>query len=101
SCTQASSSFWATLRVEKICPPQELLAKRPVETLDLARRGGRRRGGQAMRDAVLPADLVEEDLGGSETESGREDLAVVGEDLFGHPVALEGLGEESTDRPGR
>ncbi len=53
-----------------------------------------------MGDAVLPADLVEEDLDRSDREATGEDLAVVGEDLFGHPVALEGLGQEATDRSG-
>src|SRR6202012_5248032 len=67
--------------------------------LDLA--GGRRRGrrGEAMGDAVLPADLVEEDLRRGKPEAVGEDLAVVGEDLFGDAVAFERLGEEGADSP--
>ncbi len=38
---------------------------------------------------------------GLEPESVGEDLAVVGEDLLGHAVALEGLGQEAADRPSR
>jgi len=54
--------------------------------------------GEAMRDAVLPADLVEEHLDGLEREAAGEDLAIVGQDLLGHPVALKSLGQEATDR---
>ena len=36
-----------------------------------------------------------------QAEAAGEDLAVVGQDLLGHPVALEGLDEEPADRPGR
>ncbi len=68
---------------------EELLAEGPVEPLHFARCGRRCRGGQAVGDAVLPTDLVEEHLGGLEAEPVGEDLAIVGEDLFGDPVALE------------
>ena len=37
---------------------------------------------------------------GVEPEAVGEDLAVVGQDLLGDAVALEGLGEEPADRPG-
>lgn len=53
-----------------------------------------------MGDPVLPADVVEEDFGGLEGETIGEDLAVVGQHLFGDTVAGQGLGEEAADRPG-
>jgi len=51
-----------------------------------------------MRNAVLPADLVEEDLGWGEAIAVREDLAVVGQHLLGHAITLEGRHEVGTDR---
>jgi hypothetical protein len=44
-------------------------------------------------DPVLPADPIEQDLGVLVPEPPREDLAVVGEDLLGHAVAGERLGD--------
>ena len=72
-----------------------------METLDLAvgARGAWR--GEAMRDAVLPADLVEEHLGGGEAIAVGEDLAVVGEHFVWHAVALEGLDEMGAHRSGQ
>src|SRR5947208_2470139 len=56
--------------------------------------------GEAVADAVLSTDLVEQHLGGLDPEAVGEDLAVVGEDLLWHPVALEGLGEEAAHSSG-
>ena len=70
---------------------QELGAQGAVETLDLAGRGRRAGRGEPMGDAVLPADLVEQHLGLRPAEPAGEHLAVVGEDLLGHPVAAQGL----------
>src|SRR5438132_12476103 len=53
-----------------------------------------------MRDAVLPADPVEQDLDGLGTEPPGEDLAVIGEDLIRDPVALQGGGEDAAHRLG-
>lgn len=41
---------------------EPLTAQRQVEPLDRASRGGRDRGGEPVGDAVLAADLVEQDL---------------------------------------
>src|SRR5918994_5774029 len=68
---------------------QELLTQALVESFDLARRGGRTHGGVTMRDAVLPADSVEQHLYGLRPEPAGEYLAVVGQDLVGDPVASE------------
>src|SRR5436190_22070555 len=56
--------------------------------------------GEAVADAVLSTDLVEQHLGGLDPEAVGEDLAVVGEDLLWHPVALEGLDEEAAHSSG-
>jgi len=83
-------------------PGQELLTQCAMEALDLARCRGRGGSGEAMGDAVLTADLVEEDLARGQAEAVGEDLPVVGEDLFGNAVVLEGLDEQSAHgAPGR
>ena len=57
--------------------------------------------GQTLNDPVLPADPLEKDLDRVGTEPAGEDLAVVGQDLVGHPVAAHGVGEHPAHRPGR
>ncbi len=52
-----------------------------------------------MDDAVLPADLVEQHLGGREAKAVGEHLAVIGEDFFGDSVAGQRTDEGHT--PGR
>jgi hypothetical protein len=46
-------------------------------------------------------DLVEEHLGGFQAEPVGEDLAVVGQDLLGHPVAFQRSPEVAAHGPGR
>jgi len=63
--------------------------------------GRRADSGVSVRDAVLAADPVEQDLHGQGTEAAREDLAVVGQDLIGDTVAVQrccedGLPDEPT-----
>jgi hypothetical protein len=59
-----------------------------VETLDLSRRGRCANRRQAMRDSVLAAQSIEQDLDGVQTESPGEDLAVVGQHLVWDSKAL-------------
>ena len=54
----------------------------------------------SVGDPVLPADPVEQDLDGLGSEPAREDLAVVGEDLVGDPVATKRGREHRTHRLG-
>ena len=72
-------------QIRKYSAGQELLAKRPVKELDLARGGRTPRGGEQMVDSVLPADPVEQHLGVLGAEAAGEDLAVVRQDLLGTP----------------
>ena len=51
-----------------------------------------------MDDAVLSADLVEEDLDRGQAKAVGKHLAVVSQNFLGHPVVLEGGGEEPADR---
>ena len=53
-----------------------------------------------MLYAVLPADPVEEHLALARSEAGGEHLAVVGEDLVGHPITAHSQSQSFTDRPG-
>src|SRR5579863_4417704 len=55
---------------------QKLLAQGAMEAFHFPRGGGRTRCGEDVLDAVLPTDLVEEDLGGREPEAIGEDLAI-------------------------
>jgi len=64
------------LQRTRIPSGEELHPKSAVEALDLVGGGRGSRCGEAVDDAVLPADLVEEDLSGGETEATGEDLAV-------------------------
>jgi hypothetical protein len=90
SRTQASA--WAASTEAKTPADEELGPQRLVETLELAR-GGRRAGRrEQVADAVLPAYAVEEHLAGAGAEAPGEDLAVVGEDLIGHPMRAHGQG---------
>ena len=79
----------------------ELAAQGAVPPLDLAGRGGAGGLGEDVGDPVLAADLVEEHLGVVAPEAPGEDLAVVGQDLLGHPPAREGGHEVLTDRARR
>ena len=79
-------------------PQQELLAKGPVEPLDLAGGGGAPGSGQQMVDPVLPADPIEQDLDVFDPEPTGEHLSVIGQDLLGYPVAAHGLGEVGAHR---
>jgi hypothetical protein len=72
-----------------------------VEAFYLARRGRRVGSGEAVLDPVFVTDPVEEHRSWSRAESGREDLAIVGEDLVRGTVLLEGEEKGVTDRPGR
>ncbi len=72
-----------------------------MEALHLAGGGGRAGRGEQMTDAVLPAYAVKEHLPATGAEPPGEDLAVVGEDLVGDPVAAQGFGESLAHRPGR
>ena len=76
--------------VPAVVVDEELVPIGPVEALHLARRGRRVRGGQAVLDAVVVADPVEEHRSWSWAESSGEDLAVVGEDLVGGTVCAAG-----------
>ena len=73
------------------------MTKRAMETFDLAGRRGRERGREEVVDAVVATESVEEDLSGSESETVREDLAVVRQDLLGRAVFLEGRREVPAD----
>jgi hypothetical protein len=76
---------------------QQLAAQRLVEALDLA--GGGRAGGlgEAVGDAVVAADPVEQDLAAA-AEAVGELLAVVGEDLVGDAVAAQRFDQRQADR---
>jgi hypothetical protein len=80
---------------------KELLAHGLVEPLDLA--GGRRRirRSEDVADPVVMTDPVEEHHRGLGRTLAGEDLAVVGEDLLGDPVAAQGLDQRITDGLGR
>src|SRR5664280_2366972 len=80
---------------------EKLVPVGPVEALDLAGRCRRVRGGQSVLDPVVVADPVEEHRSRSRAESGREDLAIVREDLVRGAVLLQSEGEGVTDRLGR
>lgn len=69
---------------------EELLAQRPVKAFKLARRRWRERGRQEVVDLVVATYSVEQHFSGREAETIGEDLAVVGENLFGRAVVLEG-----------
>ena len=70
-----------------------------MEALDLAGRGRLPHAGEAVGDALLAADAVEEDLGRPRSVAAGEDLAVVGQDLVGDAVALKGGEEHAADGP--
>lgn len=55
----------------------------------------------AVRDFVLAADPIEQNLDRPGPEAPGEDLAVVGEDLIGDPPPTKGLGEHGAHRLGR
>ena len=80
---------------------QALLLQGLVEPLDLARRRGRTRGGEQMADPVLRTDPVEQHGAVTRAEASGEDLAVVGEDGFGHTVGLHGAAQGVAHRLGR
>src|SRR5688500_19030273 len=63
-------------RLERLMTIEQLTAQRQVESLDLARSGRGRRLGEPVRDRVLPADLVEQDLPAL-TDPIRELFAIV------------------------
>ncbi len=89
-------------RFERRYVVEELLTQGPVETLDLAGRGGRTRLGAPLGDAVLPADPLEEHLDRLRAIVASGELpAVVGQYLRGHPIAAHRLGERLTHRPPR
>jgi hypothetical protein len=79
---------------------QELGSQGAVEPLDLARGGRGTDAGEAVDDAVLAADPVEEHLGRGGGVAAGEDLAVVGEDLVGHAVFPHGVDEMAAHRSG-
>ena len=68
-----------------------------MEALDLARGRRRARRREPVRDAVAPADLVEQHLPAAAEPVG-ELLAVIAEDLLRRPIALKRLAEGQTDR---
>src|SRR5207302_4264394 len=78
---------------------EELLAKRPVEPLDLAGRRGAPGRSKQVIDAVLAADPIEQHLDVLVCEPPGEDLAVVGEDHLRDAVAAHGLGEVGAHSP--
>jgi hypothetical protein len=71
-----------------------------MEALDLA--GGGRGGGlgEAVHDAVVPADPIKQHLA-TAPEPGRELFAVVCEDFVGDPVTLQRPGEREAHGPAR
>ena len=71
-----------------------------VEALHLARGGRRVGGGQAVLDAEVVTDPVEQHRPWSGAESGGEDFAVIGENLVGGTVLPQCEGEGVTHRPG-
>src|ERR1700733_10582059 len=71
----------------------ELDAQGAMKALDLAGRGWRARLGQEVLDAVKAADPIEEHLDRGMGVLASEDLAVVGQDLFGSAVRLQRCGE--------
>jgi hypothetical protein len=71
-----------------------------VEAFDLAG-GGRAPGrGEAVGDAVLAADAVEQHLPRMGGEAAGEHLAIVSEQLLGHAMAGQGGSEHLTDGSG-
>jgi hypothetical protein len=85
---------------EGLVVSEQVPAQGLVEPFHLA--GGRGRGGsgEAMHDAVVPADPIEEHLT-TPPEPGGELFAIVSQDLVGDPVTLQGLGERQAHGPAR
>ncbi len=82
---------------------EELPPHRFVQPFHLPGRGRRVRRGQQVADAVVGADAVEHHRPGTRPEACREDLAVVRENLLGHPVPgqrlRQGLAYRACCRP--
>jgi hypothetical protein len=85
---------------ERVGVVQQLPAQRLVEAFHLA--GGRGRGGpgEPMGDGVVAADAIKQHLP-TPTKAGGELLAVVGEDLLGHPEPPQRARERQAHRPPR
>lgn len=79
--THPSTAAWACSKLGLV---EEVGPERAVEPLDLPVLIRRRRRGQAVLDPVLAAELVEQHLPALAEPVG-ELLAVVGQDLLGHP----------------
>jgi hypothetical protein len=78
----------------------ELPAQGLVEPLHFPRRGRRGRGGEAVHDPVVSTYPIEQHLP-AVAEAGGELLAIVSEDLVGHPEAAQRHGEGQAHRPAR
>ncbi len=83
--THSSSSAWAAARLANTRSVRNSVRNATVEPFDLAGRGRRPRLGQPMRDPVLATDPVEQHLRRRPIEAPGEHLAVIGQDLGGHP----------------
>jgi hypothetical protein len=79
---------------------EQLTAQRPVEPLDLPGGGRRPRLGQPVRDAVIPADPVEQHLPAL-AETISELLAIVRQYLAGHAEPAQRGSERQAHRPAR
>lgn len=80
---------------------QQLFLRGLVEALDLAGRRWRANTRESVDDPVLSTDAIELALQHRELAVAVcEDLAVVGEDFFGHAMATEGLDEHPADGRG-
>src|SRR5207253_8738921 len=77
---------------------QELAAQRAMKPLHLAARGRRMWCWKQVADATLTADAVEQRRGGKRRIAAGEHLAVVGEDLIGNSVTLQGCVEPCAHR---
>jgi hypothetical protein len=71
---------------ERCLVAEEFRAQAAVKPLDLAGRGETARLGQQMLDPVLAADRIKEHLHRRMMEPAGEHLAVIGQDLLGHPI---------------